>query len=653
MVYNKSMKKPGRHTSQRICILFFTLFLMPGITSFAQEQSDTSSTDLMSLSLEQLLNVKIKTASKYEEKESDAPAIVSVLTRDEISRFGGMSLVNILNRIPGLISSYVSFSDVTTIAPRGDQVKGTSGHVLFLLNGRPVREILEGGISCDILNVFPVDIIERIEVIKGPGSVLYGSDAFSAVINIITRNAEKNEVSIKTITQAGWGYGGSCTTTLSIRDAKILLGARYLEKPVFRKYYESTSALTDNDTVYLADVPNKGPGFYFGINYHGLSLMTQYNDFTSNSMENHGQNWKKLFSNLGYSTKVSSRWRMDLNAGITHAKLKAVNVNERTSDNIIIEWTNFITITGKSNLVVGGLYGKIKGNETLYIPGLEGVVSAEGNRNSYALYTQIDYALTKKLKFIAGVQANKPQDIKTDLVPRVGAIWQPLKGFTVKALYSEAFRAPSITELYLISPRTLGNENLKPEKVASQDLGLNYQNEVMSIGFNIFYSDQSDIIVRKEGVYTNLQEIRFWGAEAEGKYYVNNKIYLNASVLYQTNKSDTSMAVTAIAAFSSKAGISYVSGRGLRVSLFDIYQGKLDIKYAWRCEPEDLAYNLLNLYCEYSLNTLPDWHNSSRFSLYAQIDNLLDDKYIRYDQRGVTSPAYSGREIFFGLNFTF
>src|SRR6185312_15652616 len=82
-----------------------------------------------------------------------------------------------------------------------DQTKINGGHILFLINGRPTREVLEGGLISDLLVAFPVNALEKIEVIKGPGSVLYGSNAFSAVVNLITKKAESNGLSVS-------GFGG-------------------------------------------------------------------------------------------------------------------------------------------------------------------------------------------------------------------------------------------------------------------------------------------------------------------------------------------------------------------------------------------------------------------------------------------------------------
>ena len=175
---------------------FAIVYLMQGMTLllsggvYAQEQpgQENIAVDESQLSLRDLLNVKVVTASKSAEKLSDAPGVISVVTKDEIKRFGGNTLKDILERVPSLSAQTAFFQDRSLIAVRGDQLKVTSGHVLVLINGRPDRESQEGGLMSETFQSFPIDIIERIEVIRGPGSVLYGSDAFSGVINILTED---------------------------------------------------------------------------------------------------------------------------------------------------------------------------------------------------------------------------------------------------------------------------------------------------------------------------------------------------------------------------------------------------------------------------------------------------------------------------------
>jgi len=130
---------------------------------------------------------------------------MTVVSQDELLRFGGMTLSEIMNRVAALNVSSGFFQDRSTIAVEGDQTCVDSGHILFLINGRPVREIMEGGVSSDLLESFPIRILERIEVIKGPGSVLYGSDACSGVVNLITKKAVGTSVDVS----SSGGPGGA------------------------------------------------------------------------------------------------------------------------------------------------------------------------------------------------------------------------------------------------------------------------------------------------------------------------------------------------------------------------------------------------------------------------------------------------------------
>ena len=183
--------------------LFFALCLAGLAAAQVSSQAPPSSggRDLASLDLESLLNTKVITASKFSEDMADAPGVISVISQDELRRFGGTTLQEVLERVAGLSIASAYFTDRSLIAARGDQTKINGGHILFLINGRPTREVLEGGLISDLLEAFPVNALEKIEVIKGPGSVLYGSNAFSAVVNLITKKSEGNGLTVS-------GFGG-------------------------------------------------------------------------------------------------------------------------------------------------------------------------------------------------------------------------------------------------------------------------------------------------------------------------------------------------------------------------------------------------------------------------------------------------------------
>jgi outer membrane receptor protein involved in Fe transport len=296
------MKTRGNFMLMRPKSLFLAACLLAA-PAFADSSANPSAKpeqqgDLFSMDLESLLTLKVTTASKFSEKLSDAPGVMEVVTKDELRRFGGMTLAEILDRVPGLSVSTASFTDRSIIAARGDQTKINSGHILFLINGRPSREILEGGISSDLLESFPVSILEKIEVILGPGSVLYGSNAFSAVVNLITQKAEGTNISV-----TGLGGGGAAVAPsgqFSIqRGGLSIVGAG--------QYHQEPSWTTPVSTAYFGiqnpTIPNRGKGAYVELDYKGLRFMSSYTEWNSFYIEGGvgDARWQRGFADLGYS----------------------------------------------------------------------------------------------------------------------------------------------------------------------------------------------------------------------------------------------------------------------------------------------------------------------------------------------------------------
>lgn len=153
--------------------------------------------------------MEVTTASKFSEKLSGAAGVMSVVTQDELRRFGAQTLAEALERVPGLTPTSAYFTDRRMVAVRGDGTKEIGSHVLMLINGRPVREPHDGGILSDLLQSLPVNAIERIEVIRGPGSVMYGTNAFSGVINVITKKARGQSITMRGagVEEGGLGSG--------------------------------------------------------------------------------------------------------------------------------------------------------------------------------------------------------------------------------------------------------------------------------------------------------------------------------------------------------------------------------------------------------------------------------------------------------------
>jgi outer membrane cobalamin receptor len=138
------------------------------------------------LTLDELMRIEISTASKSLEPEAGAPAIMTVVPREEILFSGAGSLAEFLDILPSIEVYSTFFNQQSILAMRGDISTTSNNHILFLVNGRPFRESISGSYNRSFLTAFPLSAIRRIEIIRGPASVLYGANAYMGVINIIT-----------------------------------------------------------------------------------------------------------------------------------------------------------------------------------------------------------------------------------------------------------------------------------------------------------------------------------------------------------------------------------------------------------------------------------------------------------------------------------
>ena len=608
---------------------------------------------------------KVITASKSLQNLSDAPGVMSVVTKDELERFGGATLADILRRVPGLAGASSFMTDRSMIAVRGAQFKASGAHVLLLINGRPVREIMEGGIVSDMLESFPVNIIQRIEVVKGPGSVLYGSGAVSGVINVITERPEGTGAAVDALKGDKGAADAMAKAQVRSGDFGMLAAGKFHQKPEWNTRWNAAglSGLTSR----RINMPDRGPGAFTAIDYKNWRVMSAYsewhNAFFIPGISTPGPaNWKKRFADAGYSRKVNDLWRMDLNVTYTGSDFNTETAwphVERHSYELGGEWTHFITPTDKLAMAVGGSVNHANGREEY--TGAPGFQISHGDRNSYGLYTQMDYWLLSKLKLIGGFQFNKVQGVDADAVPRGGAIFHPAPHVHIKALYGQAFRAPSINELGLNHPGLKGNPNLKSEKIDTFDLAIGYDRNNLQLGLDYFYSKLKNLIFQDRsgavGVYNNTGEIEARGVGIESKYRLNRRLLLLASALYQTSQDQTGgTAVTPVASAGGKAGASYKADRGVTVSLYDIYQGKLDGKYDASVNPSPGAYNILNLNSRFDMDKLTGWRLARGLSLLFRVDNLSNQEIWLPNwgfAPGDSLPVNQGRTLYGGVEVSF
>jgi len=646
----------------------FRTLVLVSLCSAVSAQTVTTSTqeDLAAKELQSLMDVKVITASKFPEKMADAPGIVTVVRQDELRRFGAITLREVLERVAGLMGGSTYFTDRSVIAVGGDQARIDGGHILFLINGRPTREILQGGIISDLLESFPITVLERIEVIRGPGSVLYGSNAFSGVVNLITKKAEGTTLAITAMGAGAGGRAGSGLLTFERGSLNIVGGAQFHQRPDWSTAYyarDQASGVVSKETIHIQD---HGPGAYLGVNYKGLRMMGSFTEWKDSTFVVGvvGENlWRRGFANLGYDLKVRPWWEMSFDLTYTRNKLHSAAFAEidRDSHEVLAEWTNSVKLSRRDRVTFGTLFNHQSGREMVWVlhPNL---VISKGSRPGGAIYAQLDHQLLDTVKVIGGFQANKIGDLAWKIVPRAGVIWSPTLHVAVKALYSEAFRAPSINENFLNHPGLRGDRALDPETVGTVDLSVSYQGNRIYGSASYYHSTQADIIVVPAPdpvtglrTYTNLGEARFQGGVVEGKYYFKKNFFFAGSALYQANHDDLgNHNITPIANWGAKAGLSYEAANGFSASAFDNYQGPAGYG-AGGLNPAPRAYHLPSARVRFDLARHLPVNSKAGWALFAYGDNLTNRQVWMPEwggNPGDSIPVFRGRTVYFGLEMT-
>jgi outer membrane receptor protein involved in Fe transport len=613
-------------------------------------------------SLEELFKLEIITASKQEELIYDAPGVVTVITAFEIEQFGAQNLGEILDRVPGVVSTFATGINRVTI--RGGEPNTISAlHVLLLINGRPLRTSGGNYSIYSAFSAFPLDIIERVEIVRGPGSVLYGTNAVEGVINIITKAPEK-AISIATKFGPNNAKGTRAYIGHEKGDFKMNVGVFNLD--------------TDGWVYELGDLASDTFEDAMGIN-----LNVEYNNFTFSTYAGRLKQWSEgtfstdigisfhsrvLLMDAGFRKEFNDKWSLQTNAtfnrenGAFIIDFKSsgdqiVGLGPAITEDMLYEATLYGQINDKVSILFGGVYQKLTQN-------------AEGGafgsplfyaKDAVSAYSQLNWRPSRFAKFICGFQLNKPQGLNADVVPRFGGIFSFNPNVGVKLLFGDAYRSPTEIELKLDTPDfQRGNENLDPETISTVDLqffarGRNYDvllSAYKSTEDQIKLVPVPDLVI---GEYRNEGELKFEGIELEGKYSPAPSWYLLGSYTHQKNENELGLKdVTLIPTTSAKLGFGYSHGP-LRVGVNNNYISEykdLGLPEANNVNPPSEPVNLL------SANVAVNFKKILGHDFIAEIygTNLLDEDVWVPDlltNRTNTIRGADGRGIYGSLKYVF
>jgi len=406
------------------------------------QSAPTHLADLADLSLEQLTQVTVTSASRREERLIDAAASIFVITAEDIRRSGATSLPEVLRLAPNLL---VVRGDTSQhiVSARGNLV-GTANKMLVLVDGRTIYTPLFSGVFYDATAVMLEDV-ERIEVISGPGATLWGTNAVNGVINVTTKSAKQTQGGLLAAGAGNQEMGGSVRIGGGAGiDGAIRGYARYFDRDEHR--LESGASARDASKRWQA-------GFRGDWDRRGTGLTFQ------------GDVYKAEVDNLGGERNMSGgnvvgRWRRELGVDssltlqgyLDHTKREHAGSFEEKRDTIDVELQHALPLASAHRLAWRAAY-RASRDRTAATPVL-GFVPAERTLSLLSIFAQDDIALASNLRATLGLRAERNSYTGVEWLPNARISYSLSRDDVVWGALSRAVRSPSRIDRDLVIPGT-------------------------------------------------------------------------------------------------------------------------------------------------------------------------------------------------------
>jgi len=500
--------------------------------------------DLSEHSLEQLMQMtaeKVVTASRFSQRVTEAPASMTVITSDDIRKYGYRTLADALRSVAGLYVSYdrnYSYLGVRGFSRPGDY----NSRVLMMIDGHRTSDNIYDTAAIGSELVLDIDLIDHIEFMRGPGSSLYGSNAFFGVINIITRTAAdvKRELSTSAANYETWtgraSYGATFDSGLEMLLSGTIYdsaGQRSLFFPEFTSSpsggYTYHSDYDSNKSVYarftLSDFTLSG---LFGSRKKGIptgAYGTLFNDPNTRSIDERGYvdlAYHKSYSNL---LDVSARLFYD-HYGYegTYVTDNGAPPSTTNVDTALGNWWGAETIVtlppmANNTLSLGGEFRHNPAQNQKNVDLDPAATYLDDKRSSvnWGLFVQDEYHVLKSLRINLGVRYDNYAAFDA-INPRAALIYTPVEATALKLLYSEAFRAPNAFErFYQDGTTSVANPGLQPEKIRTFDaIWEQYFLDHYRSSMGAFYYWVNDLISQTTNADNNLVFHNIGNAQAIG-----------------------------------------------------------------------------------------------------------------------------------------
>ena len=542
--------------------------------AFAAQPGQAAPPELTELSLEQLLDVKISSASKFEQRVNAAPAAAQVISREDIKRHGWRTLTEALKSLPGIYA--VNDRGYDYLGARGFLIPGDyNTRFLLLIDGQRSNDNIYQQAQLGSEGWLDMSVVERIEYIPGPGSAIYGSNAMFGVINVITRSAGKtpqNEVSTY-VSQLGL-TGVSAMTRQQTDGTGLLLQYSAEHQAGRNQTYANTGLLYRADGTAAAD--GVAHDLDRGNNRH-LMMRVDHNEW-SFSLINHERNITP--SSAPYLT-VFDDPSMKLNDGGTQL-IASVQHELSTSSSLYArlgytDWHYRATypyldaVSGyyrnyddnRGQMLDGEFRYQLESGAHHLLSGLEfsrdllarqhnfysstaplGSVDTNINPliNHNGLFVQDEWQFNPGWLLSMGLRLDSASRSKSTTSPRLGLIWQVNPTWTAKLLAGRAYRSPNSYESWFnVGNIYLNNPNLHPETIRTTEGVLEWMKDVHTRWVLSLFDNKVDQLIQQVNTgaglqYQNGSWARVHGAELGVEKVTHADLKLRASVAYNQAK---------------------------------------------------------------------------------------------------------------------
>ncbi len=596
---------------------------------------------LSKLSLSELFDVKVKIASGNVETLSEAPSLVTVFTGKELRAMGIQSLEELLNYIPGFQSMReVAGGDGFVANGRGYSTAQTGYNILFMIDGQRINNDISGGALMPNRFISTANI-KQVEVIRGPGSALYGTSAFTGVVNVIT-DKELNNI---TLSKGNLG-SHRLSANLSGKNDYGQAAVYFHQFQQQGQAYEAKLTEVLNPSVSGITDPRRGQDFQVSYQWQDklkLSLRHTQRDVDDFFIRDypHADNYhhtEQNYLHFDYQLHSDKTWDFNVTGGYLTTKQQRRNdaFDRQRNDTIRFEeqeWRlgmNLHYRYGKHRLLAGAdLRRPQVDTGRKDIANYDGTrnddvsLLTESHRNIIGIYLQDQYRFNKTYSVTAGVRYDDYSDSGGNLNPRLALVYRPHRNTSFKLLYGEAFRAPSIRQTQ--STNGLGNPDLNPEKIKTFELAWTQKYKKSQTTLNYFYNQVNDRIDtvnvsvngRSLRQFSNTDTVKTSGFELESKLDLGNW-KLRAAYTFLTKHEQAPRRI----ARQTLALISDYQRGDWHWNVSGVYHGSREHEYLINRQSSFVplaSYWLLNSRLSYQVN--------KGLSVFVQGQNLLDETY--------------------------